>query len=445
MNNLKTLLLLTTASLSAMAQSMSVHQGGKEISFDLNDVDSVTFDQTPNLWRTADKHVSFYYAPGWNEIAAPSYTEEDGAYTVTLSRSTTAQWQAQMFIVSDLTANARKNYDFRLTLSSDKALTATVKLYQDGRDDLYFFEERVPLKAGEEVVFERNDMAGLDMSRVSLLIDFGGNRTGTTVKVSSIRFMERDYDSSLHQNSCPLPDYRLVWHDEFSSRVLNTTSRWTFQTAQAGWVNHELQTYVAGRSPKGGKVAEQTDGTLKIHTFREGDKIYSARLYGHKSVGFKYGYIEARIKLPRGKGTWPAWWMMPVGGSDWPACGEIDIMEEVGVDANIVSSSIHCAAYNHPSNTQKTHSMTCVGAEDGFHIYALEWTEDYIRTYVDGREQLYFENDHQGNPDTWPFDKAFYPILNVAWGGDWGGYAGVDETALPLTMEVDYVRIWQKK
>ncbi|MBQ7527465.1 MAG: glycoside hydrolase family 16 protein, partial [Bacteroidaceae bacterium] len=219
----------------------------------------------------------------------------------------------------------------------------------------------------------------------------------------------------------------------------------TYQTADAGWVNHELQTYVNTKSPKGTKVAESSDGTLKIHTFREGDKIYSARLYGNKSQGFKYGYIEARIKLPKGKGTWPAWWMMPVSGGGWPGCGEIDIMEEVGVDANIVSSSIHCTAYNHPTKTQKTHSMTCAGAEDGFHIYALEWTEDYIRTFVDGTEQLYFENDHQGNNDTWPFDKAFYPILNVAWGGDWGGYAGVDESALPVTMEVDYVRVWQKR
>ena len=192
-------------------------------------------------------------------------------------------------------------------------------------------------------------------------------------------------------------------------------------------------------------MAESSDGTLKIYTFREGSKVYSARLYGNRSVGFKYGYIEARIKLPKGKGTWPAWWMMPVNSSGWPACGEIDIMEEVGVDPNRVSSSIHCLAYNHPNHTQKTHEMYCVGAEEGFHIYAIEWTEDYIRTYVDGTEQLYFENDHLDNNDTWPFNKAFYPILNVAWGGDWGGYAGVDESALPLTMEVDYVRVWQKK
>ena len=244
--------------------------------------------------------------------------------------------------------------------------------------------------------------------------------------------------------TCPLEGYQLVWSDEFSSSTIDA-SKWVYQEAPAGWVNHELQTYVKEKSPNGAKIAECNNGTLKIHCFKEGDKIYSGRLYGNRNVGFKYGYIEASIKLPKGKGTWPAWWMMPVSNSKWPACGEIDIMEEVGVDANKVSSSIHCQAYNHPNKTQKTHEMYCEGAEEGFHVYALEWTENYIRTYVDGKVQLYFENDRQGNNDTWPFNKAFYPILNIAWGGDWGGYKGVDETALPVTMEVDYVRVWQKK
>ena len=251
-------------------------------------------------------------------------------------------------------------------------------------------------------------------------------------------------DSPSQAIVCPIDGYQLVWSDEFNTSIVDG-SKWTYQEARAGWVNHELQTYVKETSPQGNKVAECKNGKLLIHCFKEGDKIYSGRLYGNRNTGFKYGYIEASIKLPKGKGTWPAWWMMPVANSQWPACGEIDIMEEVGVDANRVSSSIHCQAYNHPNKTQKTHEMYCAGAEDGFHVYALEWTESYIRTYVDGKVQLYFENDGKGNNDTWPFNKAFYPILNIAWGGDWGGYKGVDETALPVTMEIDYVRIWQKK
>ena len=444
MKILLTIPLLTLCTLLATAQSMSVYQGGEQSLFNLSEVDSITFDPTPNLWLGAEKELGFYYAPGWNQTSDPACTEKNGTYTLTLSKATSAQWQAQMYVVTDLTTDAHRNYSFRVRLNSSKAVTATVKLNQKGNDKLYYFEERVPLKANEDYVFERRDMPGLDMDGITFVLDFGGNKAATTVKVSGITLTETEYDSSKDQNSCPLPDYKLVWYDEFSTTGISTV-RWSYQKADAGWVNHELQTYVSGRSPGGKKVAECSDGTLKIHTFKEGDKVYSARMYGKKTVGFKYGYFEARIKLPRGKGTWPAWWMFPVDSSNWPDCGEIDIMEEVGVDPNLVSSSFHCAAYNHPSKTQKTHEMYCVGAEDGFHVYALEWTEDYMRTYVDGTEQLYFENDHQGNNDTWPFYKPFFLILNVAWGGDWGGYDGVDESALPLTMEVDYVRVWQKR
>lgn len=245
--------------------------------------------------------------------------------------------------------------------------------------------------------------------------------------------------------SCPLEGYTLVWNDEFRGSWLDQ-GKWTYQEARSGWVNHELQTYVIEKTPQGQPVVEVSQGTLKIHALREEGNVYSGRIYGNRAQGFLYGYVEARIKLPMGRGTWPAFWMMPVKRvKGWPADGEIDIMEEVGANPNYVSSSIHCRGYNHPQKTQKTHEILCPSAESNFHVYALEWTPDYIRTYVDGEEQFYFENDHAGNDDTWPFHTPFYPILNVAWGGDWGGYRGIDEHALPVTMEVDYVRVWQKK
>ncbi len=203
--------------------------------------------------------------------------------------------------------------------------------------------------------------------------------------------------------SCPLKGYTLVWNDEFNDKTLDM-QKWVYQEARAGWVNHELQTYVKGTTPAGRNVVEVSDGTLKIYAIPEGDKVYSGRIYGNRQNGFRYGYVEARIKLPVGRGTWPAFWMMPVKHEKgWPADGEIDIMEEVGANANYVSSSIHCKAYNHPMKTQKTHEMLIPTAESDFHVYALEWTADYIRTYVDGKEQLFFENDHAGNNDTWPF------------------------------------------
>lgn len=242
--------------------------------------------------------------------------------------------------------------------------------------------------------------------------------------------------------------YSLVWHDEFNEGIV-PSSDWTIENWAAGHVNNELQTYTS-KEVDGKRTLEIIDGILYINCFKGTDgKIYSGRMNARPETGWLYGYFEARIWLPKGKGTWPAFWMMPSNvdwnTNPWPYCGEIDIMEEVGVDPNYVSSSLHTGNYNHTKGTQKTHSMYCAGAEEGFHIYAVEWTEDQITTYVDGKVQLSATKASMGQDhDSWPFHYAFYPILNLAWGGDWGGYNGVDESALPVSMKVDYVRIFQK-
>jgi beta-glucanase (GH16 family) len=157
-----------------------------------------------------------------------------------------------------------------------------------------------------------------------------------------------------------------------------------------------------------------------------------------------YGYFEARLILPKGKGTWPAFWMLPKDFKNWPDDGEIDIMEEVGYDPNNVSSSIHCKAYYHSIGTQKTAVKRVPTAQTDFHVYAVEWTADYIYGFVDGVRYFTFVNDKKGNKDTWPFNAPFYLKLNLAWGGDWGGAQGVDESILPAVYEVDYVRVYQK-
>ena len=233
--------------------------------------------------------------------------------------------------------------------------------------------------------------------------------------------------------------YKLVWQDDFSESSDKLVEKWRFEDWAPGRVNHELQRYV----PDDRRTSYTQDGALFIVARKDGAQVISARMNSRES--WLYGYFEAAIWLPKGKGTWPAFWMMPNDQSKgWPACGEIDIMEEVGVDANITSSSIHCEAYNHVKNTQKTAARTTAGAENEYHVYALEWTEDYIKTYVDGVLLLEFPNDRSGRESTWPFNKKFYLTLNLAWGGDWGGYAGVDENALPCTMKVDYVRVYKK-
>ena len=229
---------------------------------------------------------------------------------------------------------------------------------------------------------------------------------------------------------------------------LNSTD-WRHEVKKSGWVNNELQNYVNG-SADGKRITEIADNRLYINCFKGSNgKIYSGRVYAHETQGWLYGIFEARIKLPKGKGTWPAFWMMPCnndfGANPWPKCGEIDIMEEVGVNPNYTSSSLHTEKFNHVMGTQITKERLTAGAEDGFHVYRLEWTPDYIKTYVDGKELLNFNNDGKNDVGSWPFNKPFYVILNLAWGGDWGGMKGVDESALPVQMEVDYVRVFQKK
>lgn len=241
--------------------------------------------------------------------------------------------------------------------------------------------------------------------------------------------------------SCPLPNYRLVWHDEFDGDSLS--SDWQHVVWPKGRVNKELQEYVRITTPGGQKVTRVEDGVLYLTAFREKGKIYSGRVNAMPQTGWKYGYFEARIRLPKGRGTWPAFWLLPaVEKRRWPHDGEIDIMEEVGFHPNYVSSSLHAEGHVHTNHTQVTHEMLQEGAEDEFHVYSMLWTEDRIITYVDGVEQLNYVNPGTGKVD-WPYDTPYFIILNLAWGGTWGGEKGVDNHALPTTMAIDYVRVWQ--
>ena len=256
----------------------------------------------------------------------------------------------------------------------------------------------------------------------------GGTRRSLTVKQAGKPQPSTDIEAP--------EGYSLVWNDEFEGSELSND--WTFEVAGPGFVNNELQSYV-----KGSDVAEVSNGTLKINLFKDGSDIKSARIYAKRNQGWQYGYFEASIKLPEGKGTWPAFWMMPVNFKTWPGDGEIDIMESVGYDPNVVVSTIHCNKYNNGGTAIESARRTISNAYTEFHKYALEWTPERMVFFVDGIKLLTYNNDGTGK-DAWPFNAPFYIILNLAWGGSWGGVQGVDESCLPATMEVDYVRVFQK-
>jgi len=248
-----------------------------------------------------------------------------------------------------------------------------------------------------------------------------------------------------------IPDgYKLVWQDEFNEKSDNTFflpgEEWWFETGNHGWGNNELQNYV-DRVLGNDTVAKIKDGFLVITSYKlsksyQGSDIISARMNTKKS--WKYGYFEMRAKVPAGKGTWAAFWMLPENFQNWPLDGEIDIMEYVGYKPGTTHATIHTKAYNHKIKTEKSAEHNIKDMETEFHIYSLEWTENHIKGYVDGVEFFTFENDKKGNKETWPFDVPFYLKLNLAIGGDWGGTEGIDHSIFPSRYEVDYVRVYQK-
>ena len=231
-------------------------------------------------------------------------------------------------------------------------------------------------------------------------------RTGTiTVMSGSARKSISVTQMAAEESPYYAPEgYQLVWQDEFDGnygyapnengvpRTELNPNDWTHEVKNSGWVNHELQNYVNHKTPEGKLVTELRNGKLCITALKENGKVYSGRVYAKVKQGWTYGYIEASIKLPKGKGTWPAFWMMPVNFRSWPADGEIDIMEEVGYHPDYVSSSLHANAHVHSNGTQVTHEMKCEGAEGEFHTYAILWTAKNITTYVDGKVQLSYDN-----------------------------------------------------
>lgn len=248
---------------------------------------------------------------------------------------------------------------------------------------------------------------------------------------------------------CSSEDERtLVWSDEFSNTGEPDSSRWNYDLGDGcpnvcGWGNNELEYYT-----KDSKNVRVENDLLIIEAHKDslgGKAFTSTRLISKFKGDWLYGRIEVKAKLPRGKGTWPAIWMLSTdwkyGG--WPASGEIDIMEHVGYDPGVVHGTIHTESYNHIKQTQKEGKITITDAQDSFHVYAIDWSENKMDFFVDGK---LYHSVAKGIKDTfkeWPFDQRFHLIMNLAVGGNWGGAQGVDDSIWPQKIEVDYVRVYQ--
>lgn len=249
--------------------------------------------------------------------------------------------------------------------------------------------------------------------------------------------------------AAPTDRWRTVFADEFDGPDGSPPdpARWGFDTGGAGWGNQELQHYLDGPgnaflaggllhivATKGGV------GTLKCWY---GPCDYgSARIKTKGRFAFTYGRVAARIKIPKGQGIWPAFWMLGsnIDYRGWPSCGEIDVMEVIGREPRVLNATIHGPGYS----GRKGPSSKWISAQrdlgDDFHVYSLDWEPDRLRFYVDG--ELHADRTPADIPadETWVFDHDFFLLLNVAVGGNWPGSPD-GSTQFPAEMLVDWVRV----
>jgi beta-glucanase (GH16 family) len=247
----------------------------------------------------------------------------------------------------------------------------------------------------------------------------------------------------------------LVWSDEFSGpSALPDPANWTFETGGNGWGNHELETYCAPASAQSPCNPTQpnalvADGYLHITARRDAvtGKWTSARMTTKGLQSFQYGRIEARIKIPAGAGVWPAFWMLgdDIGQHPWPACGELDIMENIGKEPTKIHGSVHGTGFTGTPLSTITQLATGEDFAAAFHTYGLIWSPGKVQYYVDDPEHPYATYTRADLPAgaVWPFDDGrYFFLLNLAMGGDW---PGPTTAATPSTEEmlVDYVRVYQ--
>ncbi|ASY67219.1 MULTISPECIES: glycoside hydrolase family 16 protein [Sinorhizobium/Ensifer group] len=240
--------------------------------------------------------------------------------------------------------------------------------------------------------------------------------------------------------------YRLVWSDEFDRAGLPDPAKWVYDTEgnKSGWYNNEKQYYAVKRRKNGrGK-----DGKLIITARKErltsasdygGQNYTSARLITRGKAAWVYGHFAIRARLPCGRGTWPAFWMLGADKTPWPENGEIDIMEQVGSAPDKIKGTIH---------TKATARTFGIGGETvlsdacrRFHIYTLTWTPTAISIGVNGHSYFTYKNPQEGS-SSWPFDTPHFLLLNLAIGGDMAGK--IDDAIFPVSMDIDYVRVYQK-
>jgi beta-glucanase (GH16 family) len=239
------------------------------------------------------------------------------------------------------------------------------------------------------------------------------------------------------------PTWTLVWGDDFTNDGLPDPTRWNYEQGRVR--NEEAQFYVAAREAN----SRISGGVLQITARKEPwqDAHYtSASLTTRDRFAFTRGKLEVRARVPGGRGSWTALWLLAEDHPQvpWPQCGEIDLMEHVGFMPERFHYTVHTDAHNHMLKTQLgTFEDVAPATLAEFRDYGLIWSEDRLEWFVDGRKIFEYVNTGTGSA-VWPFSRPQYLLLSLAIGGSWGGSQGIDDSIFPATLEIAHVRIWQQ-
>ena len=250
----------------------------------------------------------------------------------------------------------------------------------------------------------------------------------------------------------PTPGWQLVWQDEFelpAGSPIDAT-KWKHDIGGGGWGNNELQSYtnLTTNAAHDGQGRFVITARKEPYTGADGKPrdYTSARVNTAGRFTTKYGRIEARMRLPIGRGIWPAFWMLGdnISTARWPGCGEIDIMEHVGHQVSTVYGTLHGPGYSGANAISASYTLpNSQRFTDAFHVFAVEWEPNVVRWYVDST--LYVTRTPASLPagTTWVYDHPFFIIMNLAVGGYWPGVPDAN-TAFPQTLTIDWVRVYQR-
>jgi beta-glucanase (GH16 family) len=367
--------------------------------------------------------------------------EEDGS-TILIKED---QWLSYEMDVKQV-----GRYKVEVNAKADSSAYLWIEDYIDNKDDRTYditgkiaFDQSASL--GSSFIDGSPLSKGLHKIKVHVS---DGNLALNSIKFTLIQeFIETKI---VHKQNMEGKDWSLVWSDEFSGTGLPDSTKWSYNIGNWGWGNNEPQYYTNSNLEN----ARLENGNLIIEAKKTGDKNEwtSARLSTQGKESFVYGKIEFRAKVPVGRGTWAAGWLLGDEYRDemsWPYCGEIDVLECVGFEINDSTgngknhATCHTRAYYFKQGNQIGADIEVQSMNSEFHTYSIEWYPDVIYGLVDGKR--FYTYDKNKNELEWPFHKPQNIILNLAIGGGWGGAKGIDENWDNHQYIIDYVRVYELK